>query len=468
MSKIMIGKTVRRLRMEQGFTQQGFAQKLGISTSYLNLVEHDQRNVTASLLFKLTEALKVDLAALSGTQEREFEVSLREVFSDPQLALDPVPESEIQSLAAAPGAARAVLALHRALAAAREEGSGGITLPSGRRILGPNEEVRDFFHAHENHFPALETAAEEIGRTLDVASFGSSHALAERLRRQHGLVVAVRPLPGALRVFDAANRLLTLSEDLPRESRGFQMAFQLALLEARAPVEAIVKRAEPTTQDAGELLRIGLLNYIAAALMMPYEPYLNAARELRYDVEALAARFGVSYEQACQRLSSMQRPGARGLPFFFLRVDPAGNVSKRFSAAGFPFMRYGGTCPRWVPHAAFATPGLIRVQVAQLSATETFLCFARAITGRPARWGEPAPVHVIAMGCDVSHAREIVYGDGLDLERAAVGIGLSCRLCERQECRSRAFPPIAHRLAVSPETTNASPYKFKTLPGERR
>ena len=463
----MIGKTIRRLRMEQGFTQQGLAQKLGISTSYLNLVEHDQRNVTASLLFKLTETLKVDLAALSGTQEREFEVALREVFTDPQLGADAVPESELQALAAAPNAARAVLALHRALAGAREEGTG-ITLPSGRKILLPNEEVRDFFHAHENHFPGLEDAAEAIGKTLDVASVGSSHALAERLRRQHGLVVQVRPLPGSLRVFDAANRMLTLSEDLPRESRGFQMAFQLALLEARAPVEAIVKRAEPTTRDAAELLRIGLLNYIAAALMMPYTTFLEAAQSLRYDVDGLAARFGVSYEQACQRLSSMQRAGQRGVPFFFLRVDAAGNVSKRFSAAGFPFMRYGGTCPRWVAHSAFATPGAIRVQVAQLSATETFLCFARAITGRPARWGEPAPVRVVAMGCDVSHARSIVYGDGLDLAGAAVGIGLSCRLCERQECRSRAFPPIAHRLALSPDTTSASPYRFKSMPGDSR
>jgi predicted transcriptional regulator/DNA-binding XRE family transcriptional regulator len=448
--------------MEQGFTQQGFAQKLGISTSYLNLVEHDQRNVTASLLFKLTDILKVDLAALSGVQEREFEVSLREVFSDPSLGIEPVPDAELQALAAAPNAARAVLALHRSLAGAREETSG-ITLPSGRKILLPNEEVRDFFHDHENHFPALEEEAEKIGATLD-AAMGTNHAMAERLRRQHGLVVSVQNLPGALRVFDAANRLLTLSEDLPRESRGFHMAFQLALLEARAPVEAIVQRAAPSSRDAAELLRIGLLNYIAGALLMPYAPMLAAAKERRYDVDAIAARFGVSYEQACHRLSTLQRAGARGIPFFFLRVDPAGNVSKRFSAAGFPFMRYGGTCPRWIVYSAFATPGVIRVQVAQLSEKETFLCFARAITGRPARWGDPPPVRVVAMGCDISHASELIYGDGLDLENAAVGIGLSCRLCERQDCRSRAFPPIAHRLTIDTQTASASPYRFETKP----
>ena len=460
MSKTAIGKTIRRLRMEQGFTQQGFALKLGISTSYLNLVEHDQRNVTASLLFKLTDILKVDLAALSGVQERELEVALREVFADPLLGADPVPEAEIRALAAAPNGARAVLALHRAWAGARED-ADGITLPSGRRIMLPNEEVRDFFHAHENHFEGLEEAAEIIGATLNAATMGTNHALAERLRKTHGLVVSVQKLPDSLRVFDAKARMLALSEDLPRESRGFQMAFQLALLEAREAVEPIVAGAEPSTHEAAELLRIGLLNYVAGAILMPYQEFLEAAAQNRYDVEAIAARFGVSYEQACHRLSTLQRNGARGVPFFFLRVDPAGNVSKRFSAAGFPFMRFGGTCPRWIVHSAFATPGTIRVQVAQLSATETFLCFARAIAGRPARWGEPPPVRVVAMGCDVRHAGELVYGDGIDLETAAVGIGLSCRLCDRQDCRSRAFPPIAHRLTIDPLNARASPYAFE-------
>ncbi len=461
MSKTAIGKTIRRLRMEQGYSQQGFAQKLGISTSYLNLVEHDQRNVTASLLFKLTDILNVDLAALSGVQERELEVALREVFADPLLGLEePVPDADIQSIAATPAGARAILALHRAWAGARED-SGGITLPSGRKIMLPNEEVRDFFHDHANHFPALEETAEAIGEALNAAAIGTSHALAERLRRQHGLVVSVKSTPGALRIFDAKARLLTLSEDLSRESRGFQMAFQLALLEAGEAVEAIVQAAAPSSRDATELLRIGLLNYVAGAILMPYEPMLLAARALRYDVDAIAARFGVSYEQACHRLSTLQRVGARGVPFFFLRVDPAGNVSKRFSAAGFPFMRMGGTCPRWIVHSAFATPGTIRVQVAQLSEKETFLCFARAVTGRPARWGDPPPVRVVAMGCDVSHAAELVYGDGLNLATASVGIGLSCRLCERQDCRSRAFPPIAHRLTIDPQTTSASPYRFE-------
>lgn len=463
MSKPMIGRIVRRLRMDQGFTQQAMAARLGISTSYLNLIEHDQRGVTAALLIKLTEVLQVDLAALSGSDERQVEAGLREAFADPLLGADPVPEAEAQMIAAStPVAARAVLGLYRALQAARQE-TDGITLPSGRRILLPNEEVRDFFHDHGNHFPELEEAAEAMDAQLPKAAMGMNHALAERLRHQHGVVVTVSPLASALRVYDPASRHLLLSESLARESRGFQMAFQLALLEIRDLAERIVQSAALSSQDAGELLRIGLLNYFAGALLMPYTPFLAAAAELRHDVERLAARFGVSYEQTCHRLSTMQRNGARGVPFFFLRVDPAGNVSKRFSAAGFPFARFGGNCPRWIVHAAFATPGTIRVQVAQLPDGATYLCFARTITAAPAHWGDPPATRVIAMGCDITRAPEVVYAEGIDLDRAAVGIGLSCRLCDRQDCRSRAFPPLAHRLALDVQTTSASPYRFEPV-----
>jgi predicted transcriptional regulator/transcriptional regulator with XRE-family HTH domain len=462
MSKPIIGPTLRRLRTAQGHSQQALAQKLGISTSYLNLIEHDQRSVTANLLFKLAKILDVDLETLSGDQERDYEIKLREVFADQLLGIDPVPEAETQAIAAAaPNAVRAILALHRAWAGARED-SDGITLPSGRKILLPNEEVREYFHAHGNHFPSLEQAAETISASLQSAMLGTNHALAERLRQKHGLVVIVRPQPGSLRVYDPNTRLLTLSETTTRESRGFQMAFQIALLETRDAVEALVKTAAPTSLDAAELLRVGLLNYVAGAIIMPYEPFLASAQEARYDVDFIAARFGVSYEQACHRLSSLQRPGARGVPFFFLRVDPAGNVSKRFSAAGFPFMRFGGTCPRWIVHSAFATPGTTRVQIAELPDGQTFLCFARAITGRPARWGDPPPVHVVAMGCDIGQRENLAYSDGIDVAKAAVGIGLSCRLCDREDCRSRAFPPLAHRLTVDPKTTSASPYSFET------
>ncbi len=465
MARALIGRTVRRLRLERGLAQQALATRLGISASYLNLIEHDQRAVTATLLIKLTEALQVDLAALSGTQERALETGLREVLSDPLLGLDAVPEEEVSQLAgSAPNAARAVLALYRAWRVARED-SSGIALPTGRRILLPTEEVRDFFHDRSNHFAELETAAEAVGREIGAGPAELNFAIAERLRRHHGVAVGYGPLPNALRRYDPATRRLDLSESLPRQTRGFQLAYQLMMLEARDAVEAVANAAEPSTPEAATMLRIGLLNYMAAALLMPYEAFLGSARELRHDMEAVAARFGVSFEQACHRLSTMQREGARGVPFFFLRVDPAGNVSKRFSAASFPFARFGGSCPKWIVHQAFATPGQVRVQLAQLPDGATFLCFARTVRGAAVRWGEPAPVYVVAMGCDISRAPEAVYGDGLDLEKAMVGIGLSCRLCDRLDCRSRAFPPLEHRLALDPMVGGAAPYRFEPPKG---
>lgn len=460
MSRAPIGRTLRRLRMDRSLSQQALAGRLGISASYLNLIEHDQRKITASLLIRLAELLEVDLAALSGREERQLELGLREVFSDALLGAEPVPEAELAALAALPNAARAVLALYRAWRVSSEEASG-IALPSGRRLLLPTEEARDAFHERANHFPDIETAAERLGSTLAATPAEMNHALAERLRRQHGVSVAVASLPESLRHYDPATRSLTLSEQLPRESRGFHMAFQLMLLEAREVVEEIIRMIGPSSPEAAALIRIGLLNYAAGALIMPYGPFLDAAGALRHDVERLAARFSVSFEQACHRLSTLRRPGTRGVPFFFLRTDPAGNVSKRFSGAGFPFARFGGSCPRWVVHSAMATPGQIRVQVAELPDGGRFLCFARTVSRMAASWAEPRPIHVLAMGCEITHAGSVVYADGLDLDRAVVGIGLSCRLCDRPNCRSRAFPPLDHRLALDPLTRGESPYRFE-------
>ncbi len=311
MARTLIGRTVRRLRSEQRLSQQALAVRLGISASYLNLIEHDQRAVTASLLIKLGETLRVDLATLSGSGERQLEVGLREAFADPLLSADAVPEAEIAELAAtAPNAARAVLALYRAWRVARED-AGGIALPSGRRVLLPNEEARDFFDDRANHFASLETAAETIAGELRAAPAEMNHAIAERLRRVHGLTVTVQTLEGALRRYDPATHRLALSEMLPRESRGFHMAFQLALLEARDVAETIVADAAPSSPEAAMLIRVGLLNYVAGALLMPYAAFADAARALRHDMEALAARFGVSFEQACHRLSTLAAAGRR-------------------------------------------------------------------------------------------------------------------------------------------------------------
>jgi predicted transcriptional regulator/transcriptional regulator with XRE-family HTH domain len=462
MSRPLIGRTIRRLRTERTLSQQALAARLGISASYLNLIEHDQRAVTASLLLKLGTVLQADLAALSGSAERQLESSLREVMSDAALGLEPVPDAELQALAgSAPGAARAMIALYRAWRVAQVDASG-IALPSGRRIMLPTEEARDFFQDSGNHFPTLEALAEQVAAQCDASSAGLDRAIAERLARAHAVRVRVGPLD-TLRRYEPETRVLDLSETMRRETRAFHLAFQLMLLEARELVDTLADAASPSTPEAADLIRVGLLNYAAGALLLPYAPMLEAARTLRYDVDTLAARFGVSFEQVAHRLSTLQRGGARGIPFFFVRVDPAGNVDKRFSASGFPFARFGGSCSRWLIHTAFTAPDRLSVQAAELPDGAAFLCFGRVLTGTPSRWGEPPPRHVVALGCDIDRAPEVVYSDGLDLARR-VGIGLSCRLCDRTDCRSRAFPPLQHRLVIDPNEGSAVPWRFTPEP----
>lgn len=465
MARPIIGRVIRRLRTERGLSQSALASQLGISASYMNLIEADQRAPTASLVFKLADTLAVDLALLSGQAERQLENGLREVFSDPLLGAEAVQPDQIAALtAAAPDAARAVLALWRAWRVARED-SAGLSLPSGRRFLLPTEEARDALHDAANHFPTLEIAADALRTAInDPLPQNLDHVIAARLETRHGMSVFVGPLEGAtLRHYDAQTGRLLISEALPRSTRTFHLAFVLAWREARDAVETVLTGLSASSDETAAMLRIALLNYVAAAVTLPYVPFLEAARAMRYDVTALSARFDASFEQCCHRLSTLQREGARGVPFFFLSVDPAGNVSKRFSAAGFPFARGGGSCPRWIPHAAFATPGRVVVQVAELTDGAAFLCFAQTVERPALHWGEPAPVRAVAMGCDIKRAREVCYADGIDLERARVGIGLSCRLCERQDCRSRAFPPLAHRLLLDPNSSGA-PYRFTKIP----
>jgi len=465
--KTFLGQKIRRLRQERGLSQQQMAAELGISASYLNLIEHDERPVTVSLLLKLGETYGVDLNALTDDAERQLAAALREVFADAGLRDGGVNSDEIARLVgAAPRAARAIADLYRALRAARDDAQAlNLNLSEGRtrRVVLPTEEARDFFEARRNHFAALETAAETL---LPAGSGDLGRALGERLAHRHGVTVeiaAIASMNGALRRFDPRTRRLELSEALPLASRNFHLAYQLGLLEAREPIGETIRAAKLSAPESEMLCRIGLANYFAGAVLMPYAAFLAAAQAERYDIERLMNRFGVSFEQAAHRLSTLNRTGAAGIPFFFARADIAGNVSKRFSAAGFHFSRYGGACPRFVVHEAFATPGLIRRQIARLPDGATFFCVARTVEKPGGGYHAPSGHMAVVLGCDIARAAEIVYADGLDLVRpeAATEIGVGCRLCERADCRQRAFPPLQHRLVVDEAVKGPSAYAFR-------
>jgi predicted transcriptional regulator/DNA-binding XRE family transcriptional regulator len=468
--KTLLGAKIRRLRQDRGLTQAQAAERLGISPSYLNLIEHDERAVTVPLLLKLGQTFGVDLQELSDDAERRLAAGLREVFADATLSGHEVGSDEIGRLvAASPKGARAVIDLYRAWRSAREDAQAlTLGLPSGttRRVVLPAEEARDFFEGRANHFAEIESAAESA-RAAAGPSDDLQRALTELLRRRYGINVSVEPhaaMGGALRRFDPKARLLQLSEVLPPPSRRFHIAYQLGLLDAREAIGQAIAGASLGSADSETLCRVGLANYFAGAVLMPYGPFLEAARSTRYDIEALMHRFGVSFEQAGHRLSTLQRPTDRGVPFFFVRLDIAGNVTKRFSAAGFHLSRFGGSCPRWVTHEAFLTPGLIRTQIARLPDGATFFCLARTVERPGGSYHAPTSHHAMGIGCALGDAKSLVYADGLDLGRleAVTEIGVGCRLCERADCRQRAFPPLQHRLVVDETTKGPSAYSFDT------
>ena len=470
--KLFIGPRLRRIRRELGQSQTQMAERLGISPSYVNLIERNQRPVTAQILLRMAEVYDVDLRGLAaGRDDRSF-AELNEVFSDPMFRAIDLPKQELRDVAElCPGVALALQRLYRGYAEARR----GETMVAAR-LAGrdhpaqfesdPVERVRELIEVNRNHFPMLETAAEKLRDELDASVQDLYRALTDRLRERHGTLVRVLPveiMQDTLRRWDRHRRQLQLSELVDAAGRVFQTAFQLALFEAGRLMDDIVAKAGSLDEPSRQLYRISLANYVAAAVIMPYGRFHESAEALGYDLGVLGQRFGASFEQVCHRLTTLARPTARGIPFFMLRVDDAGNVSKRFSSGTFPFSKFGGTCPLWNVHTTFATPGRIVTQIVELPDGSRYFSVAQTVRRMVVPYAQPQPRFAIGLGCELKYAARLVYAAGLTLETAeAMPIGVNCRLCERVNCGQRAEPPITRTLVLDENTRGVSPFMFST------
>ena len=398
------------------------------------------------------------------------------MFSDPLFQGIEITNNELTEIVgASPDASQAIFTLYRvyretitrAAAVSEQMADGEVALDTVANQF-PVDQARDFFHDHNNHFPQLETAAETLwGDALEGAD-DLSYALRQHLKRTHGFTVKVMPIdfmPDLLWRYDRHSSRLFLSEMLGHPGRTFQLAFQAGIRSHRDLMDGIISEAGITGDEATQLCRLGLANYFAGAVMMPYERFLNAAEKLRYDIEILARRFGASFEQICHRLTTLQRSGSRGVPFFFLRIDRASNVSKRLSSGGFHFARFGGTCPRWNVHEAFRTPGKIATQVVEMEDSTAYFSISRTVAGSGGGHHLPEQQLAIGMGCGIKYARRLVYADGLDLtDRANVTpIGINCRLCERVDCHQRAYPPLNRRISINDTYRGFVPFSFAEL-----
>ncbi|WP_411081396.1 short-chain fatty acyl-CoA regulator family protein [Streptomyces sp. cmx-18-6] len=463
--KIYAHAKLRRLRRERGMNQVELARSLGLSTSYLNQIEHSRRPLTAPVLLRIAEVFGVDPEFFSEADEERLATDLRAALGDEACGTQ-VPLEEAADVARDhPEVARALVALHHRYRDAAERVVALAPPQDGESLLSaePHDEVRDFFYAHHNHFGALDAVAERTASDLGTGSAGrTADALTERLATRHGITVIVTDPRRAAdaRRFDPESGLLLLSPRLSEAQRAFQLATQLALLEHGSLLDTLVGAGELASEQAAGLARIGLANYFAGALLMPYTAFHRAAEELRYDIELLQARFGVGFETVCHRLSTLQRTGDRGVPFSFLRVDRAGNISKRQSASDFHFSRLGGTCPLWTVYEAFSAPGRILTQVAEMPDGKRYFWVARTVARGGFGHRAPRADFAVALGCELRHAHRLVYAEGtaLDDPRSATPIGLGCRICERQDCAQRARPPAGGRLAVDPDRRSHVPY----------
>ncbi len=471
--KVFVGPTVRRLRENHALTQTAFAQRLGLSVSYLNQIENNQRPVTAGVLLALGQTFGVDLASFASDDTDRLVTDLREALADP-LFKDAGPAlQDIKRVASdAPVFAKAFLRLHqtaRRLGERLQRGGDPMLAPTdggSDDALLPYEEVRDYFHYIDNYVDELDRPAEELAARLALTEATDRlQVLAGYLSSRHGMSVELLPAlsDGMLDHYHDARKTITLNAALSPSAHAFLLATRIARLEQEEAMNLVVARAGFRSVAAQDICRVALANHYAGALVMPYRAFLNYAKEVRHDFDRMASRFGVSIEQVGHRLASLQRPGLKGIPFYFFKVDRAGNVIKRHSATRFQFARFGGACPLWNVYDAFESGGRTLVQIGEMPDGTRYLSLGRGITYPGTHWRAPVRRYAIGLGCEVSYASDIVYSEGLDLRSDAnvTRFGVSCRICERNDCQNRAAPPIDRDIRVPQQSRSVVPFELR-------
>ena len=459
--KLYAGAKLRETRARLGLTQKAFATKLGVSLPYLNQMENNHRPVSAAVVLALAGEFGLDVTELSAADPDRLVSDMREALADPVFADTMPPLADLRLAASnAPVLARAFLELHRAYRQNHERLASldeALGREGGGSRASPWEEVRDFFHYCDNYLDAVDRAAERFaspdGTLTDVSKPARAALSAQGITLRLSDTEEVRSLAG---------KVLTLSTRTSGPTQRFQLLHQVALLTQRDLIEATLDLARFQSEAARSIAKIGLANYFAGAAMLPYRAFLAAAQETRHDLERLADRFGASIEQVAHRLSTLQRPGMKGIPFFFVRVDQAGTITKRHSATRLQFARFGGACPLWNVHQAFETPGRFLRQLAETPDGVRYLSLARDISKPGGSFQAPVRRYAIGLGCEVSHARDLVYADDLDVTnaRAFEAIGISCRICDRTECHQRSVPPLERKLRVDPNRRGLLPYEI--------
>lgn len=472
MPKTYVGSRLKQLRRERDLSQAALAEALGLSASYVNQIEHDVRPLTVPVLMRITDTFGVDATFFSQDDDSRLLAEIQDVVQDQELvSAATVSGFDLHALSEMvynhPEIARTLVDIHRRYRTVRDKLSLATDTrriaPGQQALSMPHDEVRDFFYTRQNYFDTLDKWSEGLARELDITCFSiedTEHALMERLTDKHNITITQSREPGVLHHLDTRSGELQLASFLSPGQRAFRMAAEITHLENSSHIEELIT-SEPFTSEASRnLARRGIASYGAAALVIPYEMMHQEAERAGYDVEYLSTAFGVGYETVASRLSTMQRPNLRGVPFTFVRVDRAGNMSKRQSATGVHFTNSGGTCPLWAVYETFANPGTIVRQHAQMPDGRDYLWIARTVRHHHGRFTDTEKLFSIGLGCEVRHAERTVYSRGLDLSRSAnaTPIGNGCRTCPRSQCPQRAFPAINEALEINAHQSTIAPY----------
>ncbi len=467
--KLYIGARIRRIREQNRLNQSAFAEQLGLSNSYLNQLENNQRPVSAAVLVKLSECFGLDIASLAQEQGGQLARQLLTLQGDDLFKHKATRQDVMDFVDQQPVLAQQFAYLFDHYQRLNSEYEQLVTRFYGEQhathlVPLPHEEVRDFFFRFNNYIEPLDRAAEAVSKRLELDSDNRLNALVNYLYTQFNVTVTIEraaALGNALRVFDPDAGILKIASEIEPHQKSFQIASVLALLGHRESMEALCVDGG-LSEQAAKLAMAGLANYFAGALQMPYGQFLKEAEQHRYDIQQLQALFGVSLEQVCHRLSSLQRRKAEGVPFYFVRVDQAGNISKRQSATSFHFSKTGGACPLWNVHEVFSNPERIVRQVAEMPDGQRYFCIALQVHSGGGGFHSTGKRFSIGLGCELQHAKRLVYADGLDLEceHTVARIGPGCRLCSRVSCSQRAFPPAGGAIATDPNVHSYSPYPF--------
>ena len=464
-----IGPKIKAFRRQLGLQANKLAEDLNISPSYLNLIEGGKRKIDGDLLLKICEKLNIELSQLTSKTDVNLENTLSEILDDKLFEDLDILGPEVKDLVSTnPKIGKAIVRLGDILKKKDHELVNKIEKISGkivdnRKNSFPGEVISDFLQENKNYFPKLEDFANSVFEKIQVNNRATYMSLCDFLKKEYGILVKdVLPEEGKpfSKIFNKNKKELLLSDYVALETKKLYVSSQIAHEGAIKDINEYVSKFSFPSEESKKLTKVALLNYCGAAILMPYKLFHTECMKNKYDLELLQNTFATTFEQIAHRVTCLQDPKLLGIPFHFLRVDIAGNISKRFSLSGIEIPRYGGACPRWNVYSAFTRPGVIQAAVSKMSNGEKYVCIAKTVEKGVGRFGEAKSILSIGLGCEAKYAKDFVYTENLNIneKKTEIPIGVSCRTCDRLDCSQRAFPPLHKKFDVDINSRGISVY----------